>query len=181
MPRFIATAFLLAITTATAYLFIMPQWRTVREMKAAIRVLESVNSELNELAVSRDQLVNEYNAILQSDLDKLEAMVPADRGTASALSDFESLASRHGLSLDQVDFFPAEPPATGGLALPAASGSGALPVALRLRGSYEGFREFLGDLERNLRLTDVDEAAIISSTAGRDSPMTVKAVMYYRP
>lgn len=177
MSRLTAAIILFALTAGAVFFFIMPQWQMVTATRSAIGELEALHRELLELAASRDALMTAYNAIPEADLEKLRAITPASRETSSVLADFEQLAVEHTLSLDQVDFIAQKDAST--VALPKAGAYGTIPVSLRLRGPYEGFREFLAALERNLRLVDVDEFAITASQIGQ-SPVTLKGVIYYR-
>ena len=176
MSRLTTAILLLFLTAGIAFFLIVPQWRKVGEVRSAIQDLSALHAELTELAASRDALVAEYNAIPEADLEKLRAIAPAGREASAVLTDFEALAVKHLLSLDQVDF-TGNGNAPGALA--PARRFGTLPVALSLRGSYENFREFLLDLEHNLRLADVDEVTITTGQ-GKETPITLKGAIYYR-
>lgn len=179
MSRLIIAIILLVITAAIAVFVIRPQWDKITALRQSLRELGAFNDELNRLAVRRDELTNEYNQISEADLVKLSLIAPADRRAASVLIDLETLALKSGVAIDQVDFLAGEKTSTQGLTLPSSQLFGAIPVTLNLRGSYETFRGFLTALERNLRLIDVDEIAITSSQ-GKEAPITLKGTIYYR-
>lgn len=183
MSRLITAILLLAVAAGIAVFALRPQWAAVGRDRAAIAELQLLERELTDLAAGRDALTAEYNAIAESDLEKLRAVAPADRGTAAVLTDFEALTQRNALALDQVDFTGGEKSsAATGLAAagaPSARLYGTIPVTLSLRGTYDNFREFLLLLEKNLRLVDVD-GLNLSSSRGQESAMTVKATIYYR-
>lgn len=178
MSRISVAIVLLLLAAAAVWFWIVPGWREAGETRQAIQKLEELSAELNNLAVRRDELTQQYNRIPEADLEKLEAMVPGEPSTGTALVDFETLAARHGVSLERVDFSGASP-AVGGLERPGPMHYAAVPVTLNLRGSYAEFREFLPALERNLRLIGVNEFSLASGESG-DLSIILKGAIYHR-
>lgn len=176
MSRLTLGIVLLALAAAAAFFGLRPEWQQAQSLRAEIAKLQSLHEELLSLAERREALRSEYNAIPEPDLEKLKAMLPAEPGTAAVLGDFEALAQGHGLVLERVEFSTAEPAASG-LAL-VGRRYAALPFTLALRGSYEGFRAFLGSLESNLRLADVREVNF-GSGQGASLTVTLKGRIYH--
>ena len=179
MSRLIVAILLLLIAAAAVFFFVMPQWKEAQKIKADINGMEALHRELADLASSRDSLVQQYNAVDGRDLKKLEAIVPKGRLTSSALTDFEILVQKNGLSLERVDFSENKETSSGALPKPSSSSYSVMPVSLTLEGGYENFREFLKALELNLRLIDIEEIAF-SVVENKDFPITIKGRIYYR-
>ena len=179
MSRLILAILLLLIAAAAVFFFVMPRWNEVQKIKSDIKGLEALHKELVDLAASRDSLVQQYNSADERDLKKLAAIVPKGRLTASALTDFEILSQKNGLTLERVDFSENKETSSGALPEQGSGPYRVMPVSLTLKGGYENFREFLKALELNLRLTDVEEIAF-SVVENKDLPITIKGRIYYR-
>ncbi|MBI4132444.1 MAG: hypothetical protein HY474_02315 [Candidatus Sungbacteria bacterium] len=178
MSRIAAAIIFLALAAAAIAFGALPQWRRVVEVRSALAELQSFHTELTALAANRDALIAEYNTIAEADLAKLQILAPSKPKTTDVLIGLEELARRNGIILGQVDF-TAPASQSGALPAPAARRWTALPVTLSLRGSYDGFRNFLTTIERDLRLFDSDEI-IFSSPGGREATASLKGRMYFR-
>jgi Tfp pilus assembly protein PilO len=157
MSRLTVAIVLLLLTAGVVFFIIAPQWQQISATRAEIQRLQDLNAELAELDALRESLTQQYNAISEADMDKLEAIAPPTPDTARALVDFEALALKNGVVLDRVDFISSEKASGGGLQAPSARSYVPLPVTINLKGSYDAFRSFLSGLEQNVRLFDVSE------------------------
>lgn len=181
MSRLTVGIILLFLAVGAVFFLVVPQWTAVVAVRDSIARLQNLNDELTGLGEQRDALTARYNAISSDDLEKLDALAPRDSANAGVLANFDALASANGLALERVDFMgsDADAAAAPALALPGSRLYGAIPVTLSLRGNYEGFRKFLADLERNLRLMDVSEINL-GIGAGSNIAATVRGRIYYR-
>lgn len=179
MSRFSVAVILLVITAAIAFFVIVPRWQAVQEARSTVAELQTFHDQLVALAARRDELTRQYNQIPEDDLTRLHAMVPAGRDTAAFLVDLEAIAQHAAVSIDQVDFASADK-STGALPKSEARDYAVIPVGLSLHGSYENFRAFLNELERDQRLTDVGEINFSAAAAGQSSPAVLRGAIYYR-
>lgn len=176
MPRITVAIVLIVLTGAVTVFFTVPQWEAIQAGRTAVGELEALSAELIELAARRDELTDAYNRIPEADLLKLQAVAPAERGTAEALTDFEALAIQNNIALDQIDFVAGEKSAVA-LGAPGPRPYAAVPVNISLRANYESFRNFLTALEYNLRLFEVEEITF-ASAQGREGPIALRGSMF---
>ncbi len=180
MSRFNLGILFFILAAAAVYFLIMPAWDRVAVLRGEIRAVQDLSAQLIELGNVADALQQEYNAIPETDLEKLKSIAPKTAATAGVLGDFESIAAKNAVRLRAIDFKGAAAgQAKTSLALSAQSRFSPIPVTLQLVGTYESLRSFLIDLEHNLRLVDVKE---INFRPGSEStsPISVSAQMYYR-
>ena len=177
-PRVRLAVFALIIAAGMGYFFILPQWAAVRSLGAQIRELQALREELRELILIRDKLAADYEKIPQSDIAKLQAMVPQGPQPAGLVVDLEALAQRSGVALTQVNVAAGQSQAALGPA--PASGLTPIPVSFNIVASYETLQTFLSNLERNRRIIDITEFSFAPG-AGGGVPVAFQARAYYRP
>ena len=184
MPRFSFAIVLLVIAAAVFFFGLFPAWQGVQAVRAEIQKLIRLNDELQEIAQIRDQLTAQYNAIPQSDVNKLSAMLPSGFGGAQFLRDMEALATKHGMFLKNIDLVTEAKPQTTQIQLPSQSLVAPLDVAFGMRGNYESLRSFLRDLEKMVRIVDLSNISFSGiQSVDQKGPVlfeySLKGVTYY--
>lgn len=126
-----------------------------------------LRSELN----SRDRFLREQNLALGkvSDLmiqyqgasqlrDTISLSLPLKEDLASIFNQLRVLAAVNGLT---IDVFGAKPLAFQELArAPLIKRAGQLQLAVRALGSYDGFKNFLKNIETNVRVMDIQSISV---------------------
>jgi len=98
----------------------------------------------------------------------LSFALPQEESVSSVVSQINSLTQVHGLVLQGVgiSYLPIMPPP---VKLSFAKGIGALRLDIKFVGPYAAGRDFLADLERNLRIMDIKNLKMESaSKTGQD-------------
>lgn len=178
MPRSIVALALFAIAGLAGYFGAFAQWEEIAIVQQEITRLQALSEELTALAEERDRLLAAYNAIPEADLANLRLMIPASPETARTLVDFEAFARQSNVVLERVDFL--NPASASALAPAEVREANAIPIAIAVRGRYEGFHSFLSSLERNLRLIDVTNISFSGGEA-QTLPVSLQGKVYYRP
>ncbi|MBI2175218.1 MAG: hypothetical protein HYU35_00590 [Parcubacteria group bacterium] len=162
MRNIIIGAVFVLIAIGVFLTWIRPQLDAAAVLRREQTSLGETLSRFRELRTVRDGLLSRYNTILQRDLDRLNVMVPPTPETGALITELDQLAQSHALLLKSVDI--GEQPEQPGAAFTRARGMGKrLTLNIDLVGSYPAFRSFLQDLERSLRLIDID---ILSFSVG---------------
>lgn len=178
-PRLRLAVLALIIAAGMGYFFIRPQWAAVRSLGAQIRELQAFREELRELILIRDKVATDYETIPQSDIVKLQAMVPPDPQPAGLVVDLEALAQKSGLALTQVSVALGQ--SSSALEPAPASGLTPIPVSFSIVATYETLQTFLSNLERNRRIMDVTEFSFAPGPGAGGVPVAFQARAYYRP
>lgn len=159
MKNIIGTILFLVVAIGIVVGFIVPHFNSVGALRQRKTELNQTLMRFRELRDVRDNLLARYNSILQSDIDRLQKMLPQAPDTGSLLTELDQLTRSHALLLRSVEL--GETAAAQGPILTGSSAGPAerLHMTLRVVGPYASFRSFLNDLEHSLRLIDVSSLA----------------------
>jgi Tfp pilus assembly protein PilO len=153
--------------------YIKPQLASVNAKRAELSTYNSALKKAEELREARDKLLETYNNLDASKVERVKRMVPEGIDNVKLAIEIDSLASRMGLGLKGIDI---KDPSGGSSVLKRAPVSitntdpqspyGTATITFTVVGSYAKFNEFLANLETSLRLIDVKG---ISFTAPRST------------
>jgi Tfp pilus assembly protein PilO len=141
----------------------------IADTKSAI---ESNNQALEWASQYREQqngLASARNVINSNDLARLTAFLPDSVDNVGLISDLNALASRSGLSLENVDVIKdlgTSVKTAGSEPLAAANPVSSVDISFSATGQYAALQGFLQDLERSQRLLDVRELTVRGSLTG---------------
>lgn len=154
-----------------------PLWAEASALRVEQKKVDSVLSDLISLRTTRDDLLQAYNSVKKSDLDKLYKIVPATSDNSGLLVYLEKTSSDRGIRLRRAGF--EKEPTTGQKTIQATSlNYNVLPISFTVSAAYDSFKSFLSALERSARVMDVTD---ISFTVSKTNlfEFTIKAKTYY--
>jgi len=162
--RIIAILIIIASILAVV-LFAAPRYNNTKALRAEVTELEDALSKAAELRSERARLVDTYNTMTEQDRQRLRTLLPDSVDNVKLSIDIEQLAARHGLVLKDANVEEARNVvADAGL---ASQSLGTIEMNLSFLGGYDAFVNFLGDLERSLRIIDVQSNWLSNATAPR--------------
>jgi hypothetical protein len=152
------------------YLFIIPQWSSVKTLRKEVNDKKQEIAKIEELLIKTQQLQEEYQAV-EEEATKIFLALPEQADLPHLLVQFEALASSNGLLLEGISFSQTGQESQGGsqggtrpLGQSEAgagqtskkiSGFPSLAVNVSLSGSYPAFKTYLSALEKSVRSIDV--------------------------
>ncbi|MFT6361289.1 MAG: Tfp pilus assembly protein PilO [Candidatus Paceibacteria bacterium] len=158
------------ISIATFVLVVQPQYNEIKVMQAQETELEDVLDNARKLQSVRDSLLEKRNGIANSDIRRLEKLIPESADNVKLILEFEQIADRYGLEIqaasavkedeetgEQVQSFDIE-----------TKDYGLITLDFTINGGYPEFISFLKDIEKNLRITDI-RSFNITPPSGLDS------------
>jgi Tfp pilus assembly protein PilO len=160
-----STAFtLLLISVGLFYTFTMPQWAKIGGLQAQADTYKSVLANVSELEAKRDQLLVQYKNIPPAQIAELEKILPDNVDTVTLALNLDSIASHYGISLKKVETTTQPPGSQSGNAVVLASDTSSSPyqtvyVNFEFISTYDNFRKFIGDLEKSLRIVDIQSVS----------------------
>lgn len=200
MSRFSLMIFFVVVGLLLVGLVVVPGTRKIFTLIEKQRALEDANAELQEIMTSRDRLQDEYSAIPEADIVKLNALLPEKPEIGNLLGVYEAVAKRSGLALVSIDFGGGAQARPGGaqaraeaaqagrpasapiqnqkIVKTSASDIAALPVTQSLQGSYGSFRAYLDALEFLLNLTDITDISF-NPTDLQNTNFSIRGTTYY--
>lgn len=118
------------------------------DIKLTAELKKQNESNLNDrikLSSSLKGLVGQYNQRL-NDVNSFSRVIPEDQSIPELLVNLEALASENGLTFSGVNFTPKNP---------KMPGVKTLTIAVKVKGSYPAFKNYLSAMEKSLRIFDV--------------------------
>ncbi len=171
------------------------QWEKVQTSKAEVAEYRKAVENSKELLKKRDELLNQKNQISDTDLARLETLIPVDVNSTKLILEIQNLASNvHGLAFENPKYDPNKK-VTADVKAPVSAGDESAPakpttsvnpkdalisqkeygifeLEFTVTGSYDKFIAFVEDLERSLRLVDIQSTQI-----SQKDPTTLKYVV----
>lgn len=162
------------LSIAAIWFLILPLYGGVKDKNNQVQAKEKEVQDLEKSVAKINELMQSYKAN-EDKINLLLQMSPKDKDVAGLLNQLESLSSQSGVILYSVNFAEtASPKSAPQPSAPAGQEAGAqvsavanltlanpqpslktLTASLKISGSYEAFKNFLSELEKNARLADV--------------------------
>lgn len=190
MPRLFITIILLFGTATTGFFYLAPQWQNFKSLRGDSAALAGISEELDALIQNRDALLSLINSVSADNLERIDRALPSGVQASKFLVSLERLTAKNNLVLRRVDLASsaAQLNTRGGQPRPGGTpsstvksgGINELPVGLSVSGTYESLKGFLADLEKNLRLIDVEDITFTSPEKPSAFDIAIKAKTYYQ-
>lgn len=126
-------------------------------MKSKRDIYEKNLSNLNELQAIKENVLSRYNLINQDNLDRMDKMLPSKVNSIEAILEVEKIAKSAGMSLKTIDAMNPDGEKISENLKKESEKINGIPINMKLSGPYSSFVVFLGFLEKNLRLVDVEK------------------------
>lgn len=139
--------------------FIFLIFGNIREEKDLVKQNSARVQEKEEEVKILENLKLEYIA-LKEEIKKTDQVIAADSDQQGLMSRIEGLATKNGLILESIDFSPDTSKNLG------VSSLKILGSRIKLFGLYPSLKNFISDLENNLRLIDVYNFKILNKEGG---------------
>ena len=154
-----------------------PLWSETGALRVEHDKIDSILTDLINLRTTRDDLLQAYNSINKSDLDKLDRIIPLTPDSAGLLVYLEKTTSDRGIRLRRAEF-EKEPTNQQKAIKASVLNYNVLPISFTISSGYDSFKSFLSALERSARVMDVTDISFTVSKANLFE-FTVKAKTYY--
>ncbi|MEK7063728.1 MAG: type 4a pilus biogenesis protein PilO [Patescibacteria group bacterium] len=139
------------------YWYIDPTYAEVRELRAEEATLNQALDRALELQETRDQLLSRYNTFAQLDLERLEKLLPDHVDNVRLVLDLDGIAVKYGMRVRNVTIEdPNKNKKPTDVVGPAESRYESMVISFSVTGNYDTFRQFMLDLERSLRIVDLE-------------------------
>jgi hypothetical protein len=185
MKLFLPTL-LIILAGVIFFWYIDPTYASITALRAQESQYDEALSKARDLQAIRDQLLARYNTFSQTDLERLQKLLPDHIDNVRLILDLDSMASKYGMRVRDVSIDTTGSGVTATKVVAAAGGSvggsAAAPASQQLgpssqpyesvilsfsvSGTYDTFRQYLSDLEKSLRLSDVIGVSFVPTDAG---------------
>lgn len=164
MIKFLLTIVLLGGAVFMFLGFTSEHYASVQKIQMEQKELLAASEKMKVLNEVRTDLLEEYNAFTQEDLERLGKALPDNVDNIRLVMDIDGIASRYDLNVRNVRV-----EITGDTPGTISSGEyeyGTVIVTFSVECPYETFLSFLSDLEQSLRIIDVISVNFTSDDIG---------------
>lgn len=170
MTKSIISLVCLVGAVALFFMYTKPTYDSLQIIQAQITQYNLALDKAAELQKLKQSLLSRYNSFNPADIDRLHKLLPDHVDNVRLVLDLDTLASTHGLALQNVVISaPSDAAANAQQAVtigPATDAFDSLTLRFATTGAYGKFVEFLTDLEKSLRIVNVVELKITPAVGG---------------
>lgn len=159
MFRLIIPAILVIVAGALFFLYTDGAYQEIKTLRAQEAEYDQALSKSRELQEARNKLIAKRNTFSPDDLRKLERLLPDNVDNIRLIIDIDTIAARYGLRIRNVSV--SAPKSGREERADAAVGEsgdkvGSVELSFTVPARYDDFLRFLADLERSVRVVDVN-------------------------
>ena len=171
VKNILSVVFLLAAVGAFLF-YTKPQYDSLQTLSAQNAQYDAALAKAAQLQSVKQSLLTRYNSFDPTALSRLSTLLPDQVDNIRLILDLDNIASKYGMSLQNVQI--STPNTTASTVVGAISEQSSLYEALTLQfsthGTYEQFKQFLGDLQSSLRIVDLVTLDLAPSTDVSSNP-----------
>lgn len=153
----LSSTILILISVGLFYTFTSPQYSEVKRLGLIKADYQEVLDSASAIIEARDRLLIEYESIPPVDLDRLNKLLPDDVDTVRLALDLDSIGANYGITISEL--VATVDPLGGAFGMAEEEFVGPpynkILITFRFSSDYENFTRFVGDIERSLRIMDV--------------------------
>ena len=177
MMRYLISLICVAGAIALFFLYTKPAYDGIKTAQTRIHEYNLALDKAAELQKLKQSLLSRYNAFNPNDLDRLQKLLPDHVDNVRLVLDLDTLASKHGLALQNVVVSSPTALDTAGKAAaigPVRQAYDSLTLRFATSGTYQNFVDFLTDLEDSLRIADVVGLKMNADSSGTSANPTYR-------
>jgi Tfp pilus assembly protein PilO len=174
--KFITPVILVVIALAAFFGYIDPTYTRIKELRSQEAEYNDALTRARELQETRDRLLSRYNTFREEELTRLQKLLPDTIDNVRLVLDIDSIASRYGMRTRNVAIQNDASEAQAEVIGPDQNLYGSVRLSFSVTGNYESFLKFLEDMERSLRLVDVESLTFTVSPSSNliDFKVTIR-------
>ncbi len=152
---------MIAASVGLYFGFIDPTYKDIQSLQGKRNELNSAINNANQLTERRNNLVNTINSFSTEDVFRLNKLVPDHIDNVRLIMEIDRIALKYGMVLRDVRVSGLNLDGGGLSSLPSGNIGDTLvnydkvALSFSVSSTYETFKQFLKELEDNLRITDI--------------------------
>lgn len=195
MSKNFISLLLLIVAVAVFWVWSKPYFGEIDLLRVEKKAIEESLANSRELQELRDGLLQKYNLISLENSSRLSKLLPTSAEITKLMVELENIAQATGVRIKRINAIgiqqPSQPTSKAGsvsfafqeqaenLLLAGVPPYQSAIVNMVFSTSYEGFRAFLEELQRSLRLMNVDDISFSAAEANLYE-FTIKAEIYFK-
>lgn len=159
---------LIVLSIGLFYFQINPTYVSIKALRVEAEQYDAALETANELKSIRGELQDKLKSFSQTDLDRLDKFLPKHLDVVRLVLDVNGIATQDGLLLKDIKTGSSAFTAGGNAQVAGVAGAkeklyAPSTLTFSLSTTYPNFLQFLKDVEKSLRLTDVTAISIKQS------------------
>src|SRR3989344_894211 len=152
---------LIIVSIVLGYFYLKPKYSEVVGLRLERDGYDQVLDKSVELRQIRDELSAKIDSFPQSDLDRLERMMPGEVDVVQLVLDMNNMAVKHGIIMRDIKSSEiSDTPARRGEAARPQTPYKVLALSFSFESLYNNLGPFLRELEQSLRIMDIASVSV---------------------
>lgn len=160
-------------------LYVIPTYQSAQALQNEENELNSALTNARLLQEARDDLLLKFNAFTTQDINRLRTMLPDNIDNVKMIIELDALATQLGLSIQSIDVIESSSLSPEEEQARASLPYGVVDLSLQMEGPYERFVEVIEQIERSLRLIDVQDISFRSIDTSSDYTYNMTVRTYW--
>ncbi len=158
---------LLITAVAIFYFFTNPAYQETKKLAVEKKSYEDALDNSKKLQEVRDQLLAKYNSFPATEIDRLERMLPNNVDNVRLVLEIDRISSKYGMPAKNINISSdADSKKERDLIGRDNRPYGSMSLEFSVEGPYSNFISFISDLERSLRIVDIESISLSASDGG---------------
>lgn len=157
---------LLLISVGLFYTVISPRYEKVQSLKSQETQYKDILANVKALSERRDDLAVKFGNVPPNEVARVEKILPSTVDTVNLAMNFDSIASRYGISIKSIRVAESEDAGSTIIQSDGGKAYDDVTVSFSFTSTYPNFKRFLADIEKSLRLIDVKSVSFTTTVSG---------------
>ena len=158
---------LLLLSVGLFYTFTNVQYQDVKGLHVLASEYQNVLRNASLIVELRDRLLVTYETFPRAEIDRINKVLPDNVDTVRLALDLDSMASRYGISIKNIQVTTGVSEDASLIVLPEyANIYDKVSVSFGFVSNYENFVRLLVDIEKSLRIMDIKSISFSTSESG---------------
>lgn len=177
MMRLLVPVILAALAIGLFVLYTNPTYQNVKVLSAQAGSYDDALNKSQELRGVRDKLIAKRNTFSTENLRRLEYLLPDNVDNIRLIIDINNIAARRSLTLKNVELGKLSDRSVERSALAVGSSGdpiGSVELGFSVTAGYDNFIALLQDLQRSLRLVEIEKISVTPEGDLGDYKVTIR-------
>lgn len=139
-----------------------PMLDSVKGLSEQKGILNEKLFSMKEIEKERENILDSYNSVGDTNREKVGKILPSSMKEMDLIVELENMAANSGVALKDVNISDAGPESAGSVKNGETFYPNEIGLTIKASGPYQSFKEFLKNIESNLRIIDVESLDFIS-------------------
>lgn len=155
---------MIAISLGIFFSYTDPTYKDVKELRTQVASYDEALDNSKKLEEAKNTLNQQYNTFSEDELERLRKLLPDNVDNIRLILEIESVAVRYGMTIKNVEFDVAKRDTTGKEVQESSQDLktaqkeyGIFDLSFSTQGTYPNFVAFLADIEKSLRIVDINQ------------------------